>query len=310
MDLMLEAKESMGNFGAWAYDVVGMAVLAALGIYLEVQSPFQKYLVPDTIWRYSYPYVENSIPSWALPVIGIFAPLVVIYVLQKTNAGRSSCEARRAAAGLCLAVALGFAVTNGIKNGVGNFRPDFVARCWPDGKVAWDTPGRPACTGSAKKIIEGRKSFPSGHTSMAFSGLGFLAIYLAQTLQVFDAPDPRRQSMVRVAATLAPLAFAMYVGLSRIQDYWHHSEDVIVGAIIGLGSAALAYCQKQPCGGGPAPDNPMTPRAGTYQPLARGHSSMHMNGVAMGTAGAGSMSMQEIAALDPAAMPAESHGSD
>ena len=49
---------------------VGMAVLAALGIYLEVQSPFQKYLVPDTIWRYSYPYVENSIPSWALPVIG------------------------------------------------------------------------------------------------------------------------------------------------------------------------------------------------------------------------------------------------
>ena len=46
---------------------------------------------------------------------------------------------------------------------VGRHRPDFVARCWPNGKVPSFKPdGRPDCSEDAINPDEGRKSFPSG----------------------------------------------------------------------------------------------------------------------------------------------------
>ena len=146
---------------AWVADLLGMIALSLLGIVLEFADPFERYLVAERLPEYSYPHGPQSVPTWTLPFLGIFIPLGIILLVASsspprptsssatddpTDPGsavrgaprvrrrrrRSSPEGvRRASAGLCLSVALGFAVTNALKVSVGAFRPDFAARCWP-----------------------------------------------------------------------------------------------------------------------------------------------------------------------------------
>ena len=188
------------------------------------------------------PHVDPS------PILGIFIPLAIILLVARTHG--NALETRRAAAGLCLAVALGFAVTNFIKNGVGAFRPDFVARCWPDGEITWASHGVPDCRPTRPRdVMEGRKSFPSGHASMSFSGLSYASAYAAARLGVFSTA--REGPVVgvgaaRAAAAWAPLALAAAVSISRTQDYWHHLEDVAWGGIIGISCAGVAWAQNDP----------------------------------------------------------------
>jgi len=61
------------------------------------------------------------------------------------------------------------------------------------------------------------KSFPSGHTSWSTSGLGFLSFWLLGKLQCFQG---RGDGPARLVAALLPLAGAVWIGCSRLQDYW------------------------------------------------------------------------------------------
>lgn len=58
------------------------------------------------------------------------------------------------------------------KNWAGRLRPDFLSRCqWNNVKLK--------CTGDAQQILEGRRSFPSGHAAHSFAGGMFAASWLA-----------------------------------------------------------------------------------------------------------------------------------
>lgn len=109
-------------------------------------------------------------------------------------------------------------------------------------------------------IKEGYKSFPSGHTSCinnldllffslsliyilwnkehiylikknagSFAGLGFLSWYLCGKLRAFD----NKGHAANLCIVVSPYLFAALVGVSRVDDYWHHWTDVFTGAIIG-----------------------------------------------------------------------------
>eukprot|EP00966_Prymnesium_polylepis_P330144 7385812-Prymnesium_polylepis.1 len=90
--------------------------------------------------------------------------------------------------------------------------------------------------------MEGRKSFPSGHTALSFAGLGFLTLYLTARLYHVRVGG----ELWKLPLVLTPWFGALFVGLSRIADYWHHWEDVLVGGLIGHVVAYVMYRLRYP----------------------------------------------------------------
>lgn len=103
------------------------------------------------------------------------------------------------------------------------------------------------CTGPASLVKDGRRSFPSGHSATAFSGLFFLTLFLAgkNGAFAFHATFPRssvlQSRLLRFALAVAPLFLAAWVAITRIEDNYHHLEDVVVGSSIGILCALSTY---------------------------------------------------------------------
>ena len=73
--------------------------------------------------------------------------------------------------------------------------------------------------------MDGRRSFPSGHSSTAFAGMTFLSLWLAGMTGAWclTQPVPGRSflqsKLARLTLSLSPLAFATWVAVSRVEDY-------------------------------------------------------------------------------------------
>ncbi|KAJ1284898.1 hypothetical protein BS78_03G240400 [Paspalum vaginatum] len=235
------------------YDWIVLVLLAVLDGILNIIEPFHRFVGSQMMADLSYPMKDNTVPFWAVPIIGIIGPMIIIIVIYFRR--RNVYDLHHAILGLLFSVLITAVITDAIKDGVGRPRPDFFWRCFPDGKPNYNnfTTGV-ICHGEASVIKEGHKSFPSGHTSWSFAGLGFLSWYLAGKIKVFD----RRGHVAKLCVVLSPLLLAALVAVSRVDDYWHHWQDVCTGGLLGMTVASICYLQFFPL---PSDENGLWPHA-------------------------------------------------
>lgn len=195
-------------------------------------------------------------------------PLVVVLALNLLT-GASRHKHHVTLLGLLIALVLTSFLTDTVKNAVGRPRPDLVARCKPAPGTPDNTlVGVDVCTETRRHVLhDGWRSFPSGHSSFSFAGLGYLSLFLAGQVRLFvvggglrgplgnrgddvggdDVEEDKdravyaRGDLARALFCLAPLLGAAMIAISRCQDYRHDVYDVCTGAILGYVVAYWSY---------------------------------------------------------------------
>lgn len=95
----------------------------------------------------------------------------------------------------------------------------------------------------------GRRSFPSGHTSFSFAGATLCALYSFYWLGKYSSDIAMMRHVQVPGLSLRLGTFfiwflpAIYVGISRTQDYRHHPGDVFAGAFIGIVTTYFSFIQ-------------------------------------------------------------------
>ncbi|XP_020252831.1 lipid phosphate phosphatase 2-like [Asparagus officinalis] len=220
------------------HDWLILVLLAVIDIILNVIDPFHRFVGKDMMTDLKYPFKGNTIPFWAVPIIGILLPFAIFIGLYFKR--KNVYDLHQAILGLLFSVLITAVLTDAIKDGVGRPRPDFFWRCFPDGIGVFDNvTSNVICHGKKSDIKEGHKSFPSGHSSWSFAGLGFLSWYLAGKIKAFD----RRGHVAKLCIVILPLLCASLVAVSRVDDYWHHWQDVFTGGLLGFIVASFCYLQ-------------------------------------------------------------------
>ncbi|KAI4663448.1 uncharacterized protein J4E78_003862 [Alternaria triticimaculans] len=205
--------------------------------------PFHRMFFLDNL-AINYPHAEHErVPvSWLFIYAGAVPLGVLIAWALVLRPGTH--KAHVTILGWFISMILTMFITDVIKNAVGRPRPDLIARCKP-------APGTPAhqlvtfdvCTETNHHVLhDGWRSFPSGHSSFSFSGLGYLALFIAGQCHVYRP----RADLARVLLALAPLLGAALIAISRCEDYRHDVYDVSVGSVLGMAVAHYTYRRYYP----------------------------------------------------------------
>ncbi|KAJ3011750.1 hypothetical protein HKX48_006688, partial [Thoreauomyces humboldtii] len=219
----------------WEWVAVIVVLCASGG--LEFVEPYER-IAFGYDQGISYPMRTQTVPSWALAVIAFAIPVGVIFIISLV-VKRSFFDFHQSLLGLCVALSFTLLITQIVKVAVGGLRPDFLARCVPifDDSLLKQVV---SCQGSKGDIKEGRKSFFSGHSSLSWVGLGFLSLYLSRHLNFYKKPLAPKYVL-----TILPVIGALLVSISRVDNYWHRWQDVVVGAAVGI--AMAIYCYRYHC---------------------------------------------------------------
>jgi membrane-associated phospholipid phosphatase len=192
------------------------------------------------------PLVKEKVPSSAL--LGASAGVLLGTALVDHVAGGDWHRTHALVLGGAEAMVGTLVVTEALKLSFGRLRPDFRER-WLRAACAGnvDAPDGLDCSGvddgfvvSRGDVIDGMKSFPSGHSSTSFALLSYATLAIgSRWIWRDDVPwwTPPVASLVVGAIGVG----AGFTAASRLSDDRHHPEDVVVGAALGTAIGASTW---------------------------------------------------------------------
>ena len=226
------------------YDLGNFALLVSLIVIAsacEKIAPHHRFIINSLDPTINYPLVSQTVPMYLLVLLAGVLPvcaLLAVYISQR-KAAHAKRELYCALFGWAYAMVLTAIITGFIKRVSGRPRPNFVqySGYQPDGTF----------TGSSHDVSDAFQSFPSGHTSTAFCGLGYLSLYLFSLAFTgsFKTREMAQSYHVnqgwKTVLCLLPIGLAIWIGLTRIVDYFHNFDDVSIGAFLGMAVCYLTF---------------------------------------------------------------------
>ncbi|XP_017084302.1 putative phosphatidate phosphatase [Drosophila eugracilis] len=210
----------------------------------------------------NYPFQDNTITPVMLGLIVGLLPAIIFVVVEyvtQLRAGDISStvdylgwrvstwyvELGRQFSYFCFGLLLTFDATEVGKYTIGRLRPHFMAVCQPqlmDDSTCSDPVNLHRYVENYKCVGEGftiddvrqsRLSFPSGHSSMTFYAMVYMALYLQRKITW------RSSKLSRHFIQFVLVMVAWYTALSRVMDHWHHWSDVLSGSLLGVAGALI-----------------------------------------------------------------------
>lgn len=130
--------------------------------FFDNLDPFIREIKEEEAWKYKYPVTESYVPGTCLWTIILSLPAVLL--LMEYGFTRKLYDQISACLAISLAYSLNGILTSYIKILIGRPRPNFIDRCFPNGHGK----DYKQCNGVRHSYMDGRKSFPSGHSSLPF----------------------------------------------------------------------------------------------------------------------------------------------
>lgn len=207
------------------------AFVLGSGACIHLQGSLQLQLfISNTLYTLFF-----YLPAHVLIATCVWLPIVVALAV----ASRTRETLRTTVCAWATSIGTSEGLTQIFKIYVRRRRPNFMDLC------GYET-GQ--CTNSDDHIIEANLSFPSGHSSLSACGMTFLTLaVLSQLLFMQHQRVSKQSSSLQLRwyaplVTLAAFTYTLFVGTSRIVDYWHFPSDVLAGWCLGgLTSAACFH---------------------------------------------------------------------
>ncbi|KAG7390555.1 DNA repair endonuclease XPF [Phytophthora pseudosyringae] len=215
-------------------------------IEVEINSTSTVWSRDPTLNTKAHP---EQVTTEALVFFGVTVPvaanLLMNYVLPRAlKVRRVPHDTRDFLLALAQSASMSELLTEFTKNLTGRFRPSFHDMCGWQYDVVWDGVAN-LCTDAAGDK-EGRKSFPSGHASFAWSTMLVLTLYILGRSRLncrnrSESAMRGGRKMLKLVLCFMPSFVAAWVAITRSIDNWHHYSDILAGSIIGAVSACVAY---------------------------------------------------------------------
>lgn len=212
--------------------IISLALVSSFFLFVSLISPVRKtkFNVNNENIRKRYKF-RNSVSIEAASSISILIPMIFFALCFRCTNIEFEQEIQFYVCFLTCHLAVSAVVEN-IKNIVGRLRPDFIQRC---------RPVMNRCTGNKKVVSDGRKSFPSGHSSVTSCGFIFMVYFVnSKFIRQLDnkfITDPIGRSVISLLFLIIPIS----VGLSRYFDNRHFISDILAGFFFGTVGSILFF---------------------------------------------------------------------